>query len=636
MHHYSQNLWHNQANHAFTGGHMKHTIIAIIVVLLLSACAAPTPAPTATPVPPTSTPASTEYALTEYQTPEESTRVPINLITSEQTLYIENATDQYKGPDVNGSDFLISQDIEITLDITVGRLGGENDNSSTGILFCGYSSNGIAQTLNLTYQDGYWSVGYKNRWEATDFEFWSSFDSLRSPHQIFTIKFIDNGRKIEISNEESFKEELTLPQSNNTFFEGTEIVIARWQIGPFNSLTVKDFTGYGLLSEALSPQSSEEYPNEFSQLVEHYVDAYGGLVIVDERQMDATQLTQELLENTNIYSRVINVDGIDHTLLVVNDIPLAYMDNNGIWQEPTLKTMGDLVGLEIGTLLSPQYIDTTTFWRNEYHIGAICIDNGSLPKVNEEVDWDWNNTQLEIAAINDLKTTRLQAVLFGLDRPRWIDLNVTQDDLDYLVRLVVDYAKENQIDEIVVTNESTPYIDQWRNDFYWDHFGIDYIINAFTLAKELYPEAKLIFNDTGNHKSANMNTKTTKMIVNRLYEDGLIDYVGVEMHVDQDFNMPNKQDLIAVFNSYPVPVVITEFDANLNYVEGDAADREMDRITKIVFDGCLESEHCLSITTWGEKEPGWEGRTLLRDEQNKRKSAYYVAMQSMFLHLDVP
>jgi hypothetical protein len=133
-----------------------------------------------------------------------------------------------------------------------------------------------------------------------------------------------------------------------------------------------------------------------------------------------------------------------------------------------------------------------------------------------------------------------------------------------------------------------------------------------------------------------MNTKTTKMIVNRLYEDGLIDYVGVEMHVDQDFNMPNKQDLIAVFNSYPVPVVITEFDANLNYVEGDAADREMDRITKIVFDGCLESEHCLSITTWGEKEPGWEGRTLLRDEQNKRKSAYYVAMQSMFLHLDVP
>ncbi len=369
-------------------------------------------------------------------------------------------------------------------------------------------------------------------------------------------------------------------------------------------------------------------------VLEHYVYAYGGTITIENQTMNIDQLIQEVQDNLAAYTQVRKVDETIHTFLVVNDIPLAYLDNNKIWRETTLKTMGELVGLEIGTLLSPQYIHSTTVWEKEYHIGAICIDNGSIPKENEEVDWDWNNTQLNIAAINNLKTTRLQAVLFGLDRPRWIDQNVTQDDLDYIVRLVVDYAKEKQVDEIVVTNEATPYIDQWRNDFYWDHFGIDYIINAFTLAKELYPEAKLIFNDTANHKSANMNTKTTKMIVDHLYENGLIDYVGVEMHVDQDFNMPNKQDLIAVFNSYPVPVVITEFDADLNYVEGDAADREMDRITKIVFDGCLESEHCLSITTWGEKEPGWQNRSLLRDEQNERKSAYYVAMQSMFLHLD--
>ncbi len=499
----------------------------------------------------------------------------------------------------------------------------------------GYSTQGFVQILNLTYQNGYWYAGYKNDWEASDYELWSSFDSLRSPHQIFTIKILDHGKRMLISNEETFKKELIFPKSANVFFEDSEIVIAHWQIGPFNSIAVKEFSGYGLITEPTSPQVGETYQNELPQLVEHYAYAYGGLVTVDNRQMDAVQLTQELLENTDLYTHVIDVDGVDHTLLVVNDIPLAYMDQNGTWRESTLKTVGDLVGLEIGTLLSPQHIHSSTFGEKEYHIGAICTDPASVPKENETIDWSWNNWQLEIAKFNKLEKTRIQAALFPLEKPEWVDENVTQEDLDYMTRLVVNYAMKNQVDEIIVTNESTPYVDEWRNDFYWDHFGVGYIIRAFELARELYPEAKLIFNDTGNHMKGDQNTRTTKMIVDRLYEEGLIDYVGVEMHVDRDFYMPIKRDLIYVFNQYPVPVVITEFDADLNYLSDEKADREMDRITKIVFEGCLESNNCLSVTTWGESDKvGWNGRSLLRDEDNNRKTAYYVAMQSMFLHLD--
>lgn len=105
------------------------------------------------------------------------------------------------------------------------------------------------------------------------------------------------------------------------------------------------------------------------------------------------------------------------------------------------------------------------------------------------------------------------------------------------------------------------------------------------------------------------------------------------MHIDST-NIPNKQDLIDVFQSYPVPVVITEFDALLTDIPEAQRDSKFTEITKTVFDGCLESKVCLGITTWGNNDSvGWNGRTLLRDVENNRKQAYYVALQSMFEHI---
>jgi len=81
-------------------------------------------------------------------------------------------------------------------------------------------------------------------------------------------------------------------------------------------------------------------------------------------------------------------------------------------------------------------------------------------------------------------------------------------------------------------------------------------------------------------------------------------------------------------------VVITEFDVLLTNLSGQAKEDELNRITRTVFDACLESGECESITFWGENDSvGWGGRSTLRDEYNHRKQAYFVALKSMFEHL---
>jgi GH35 family endo-1,4-beta-xylanase len=148
----------------------------------------------------------------------------------------------------------------------------------------------------------------------------------------------------------------------------------------------------------------------------------------------------------------------------------------------------------------------------------------------------------------------------------------------------------------------------------------------------MFPEAKLIYNDTNNHMYGALGIETTKLIANALHEQGLIDYVGAEMHMPGD--IPNKEEIIEIFQSYPVPVVITEFDALLTEIPEDQKDARLNEITKTVFDACLESEVCHSITLWGESDSNsWGERSTLRDTENNRKQAYYIALQSMFEHI---
>jgi endo-1,4-beta-xylanase len=187
--------------------------------------------------------------------------------------------------------------------------------------------------------------------------------------------------------------------------------------------------------------------------------------------------------------------------------------------------------------------------------------------------------------------------------PQWINQgNFGRDQLIGLLRshvtALVSHFK-GKIHEWVVVNE--PYnLPPRPNDVFYNGIGMAYIDIAFQAARDADPSAVLIFNDFGNHTASGVNTRVTHEIVQRLKAKGLIDGVGLQMHLD-GAKPPAKEDVVATMKSYGVPVYVTELDVTLKDVPGtqEARFAAQAKVYAQMLEACLESGVCRSFTTWG-------------------------------------
>jgi endo-1,4-beta-xylanase len=184
--------------------------------------------------------------------------------------------------------------------------------------------------------------------------------------------------------------------------------------------------------------------------------------------------------------------------------------------------------------------------------------------------------------------------------PDWLAKgNFSREELaqilrDHLVQVISRYR--GRISQYVVAEDPYPAYEQ---DVFYPKFGYDYIDLAFQIARETDPSAVLIFNLLNNETSSGTMTPLTRQIVQRLKSKGLIDGVGVEMHLDANKSYA-KQDVIATMQSYGVPVYVTEIDVNLKDVPGTQEERyaKQAKIYGDMFAACLESGVCKSFSVW--------------------------------------
>jgi endo-1,4-beta-xylanase len=97
------------------------------------------------------------------------------------------------------------------------------------------------------------------------------------------------------------------------------------------------------------------------------------------------------------------------------------------------------------------------------------------------------------------------------------------------------------------------------NDWWYQQIGDEYLRIAFETARETDPTAILIYNQQRNETSAGDLYDLTRTDVDFLKSQGLVDVVGVEMHLGT--NRPSKTDVITAMQSYGIPVWVTEFDS---------------------------------------------------------------------------
>jgi GH35 family endo-1,4-beta-xylanase len=357
-------------------------------------------------------------------------------------------------------------------------------------------------------------------------------------------------------------------------------------------------------------------------------------------------LTYQVLTDENGNLCVVGDYNLDESLFpaqyrdLAGPIPLliAKQNENGGWgwRKSLLKNF-----YQIGGGLTPEVPQLA----DNYAFGALHVEYLSAGPSPNGLDW----ARTVFNSFKDkVPEFRFYHLVDPMGMSEWFrNNNISSDQvLGVLERVVRDTLNRlpEGVTSVIVVNEPYIAVDRENDPFYLATGNYDYILQAFRIARETKPEMLLIYNDSQNHslldrEETGYTASLTKNMVDWLNREGLIDAVGLQMHIRYG-NPPKKDDLIRTMRYYGVPVVITELDVDmreaghLSYAERL---QQQAKIYKTVIDACLESGVCENITFWGINDfHNWRGEQsmpTLFDKESRPKLAYYVVLSSLYAHL---
>lgn len=391
---------------------------------------------------------------------------------------------------------------------------------------------------------------------------------------------------------------------------------------------------------------------DLSKWIDDYVHAYGGKIVFNGVEMDTNQLADEIRKNSGEFVSEKTVNGIDYSLLVVNDIPLAIRQGSGKWQKVTIKILADWHGLKIGSFFGGNNTTDQDFQnilkiqKQEFNLGAIyqgmdcCVEN-------QRGIYTLDVTRY---LVKEAKKSNMVLVFHPLvwswEIPNWLrnteSIYLWRDSLKEYIQTVIPQITKGTRPIVVVVNE-------YKNpkDIIYQKLGADYLEMAYQEARTASPSAILIYNDYLNETTTGSRYRLTMDVVKTLSAKSLLDGVGLEMHLSGS-TPPSKADVILAMRSYGLPIYITEFDVNMRDVHGDTNTRLITQaqIYKSIVDACIESQVCKVIipfqigdkfSVW-ENDPKFDGYSknadpTIYDDHLRPKPAYYAIVQSLYEHV---
>ena len=313
-----------------------------------------------------------------------------------------------------------------------------------------------------------------------------------------------------------------------------------------------------------------------------------------------------------------------------------------------LRQCADRNQIEIGTYLNSQWFRDAK-WRelvaNEFNLAVVSSGFywSDIEKTRGQFNFAFADEQIAFARSKNMRIAGHALLLPASPYiPEWLaNGNFSREELAQLLRgFVVQVMSryKGQIHEYIVLEDPFPGD---RNDIFYPKFGYDYIDLLFQIARETDPSAVLIFNSGDNETSKGEMTPVTREIVQRLKTKGLIDGVGLEMHLDgmmhpERESKDTKADVIATMKSYGLPVYITEIDVGLKNVPGTPEERyaKQAQVYGDMFSACVETGMCKSFAVWGIGDKySWLERAspnadaTLYDDNLNPKPAYFAVRE---------
>ena len=211
---------------------------------------------------------------------------------------------------------------------------------------------------------------------------------------------------------------------------------------------------------------------------------------------------------------------------------------------------------------------------------------GSVERTRDNYDWATLDAAYNFAKENDF-VFRFHVLIWGNQQPSWIEDLPVEEQLEEITEWMDAVAERYpDVDYLEVVNE--PINDPPSgagNGNYIDALGgrgasgYDWIVTAFTMARERFPNAKLVINEY-NIVSSSSNANKYKRIIELLQAENLIDVIGVQAHAFSTTGSSTTiTDQLDKLGDTGLPIMVTEMDIDcLLYTSPSPRDRQKSRM----------------------------------------------------------
>jgi len=233
---------------------------------------------------------------------------------------------------------------------------------------------------------------------------------------------------------------------------------------------------------------------------------------------------------------------------------------------------------------------------------------GSVERTRDVMNWADLDKAYKLAKDNGFPF-KFHVLIWGNQQPEWIKTLPADEQLEEIEEWFEAIAtRYPDIDQIEVVNE--PLHDPpSKNDSGGGNYinalggasnsGWDWVINSFKLARDYFPNTKLMLNDFSIVNDGNATTKYIK-IINLLKNDSLIDFVGIQGHA---FSTTGSESTMKTnlkrLTDLGLPVYVTELD-----IDGPTDQKQLDEYKRI-FPIFWEDKGVYGITLWGFRSGMW-------------------------------
>ena len=313
------------------------------------------------------------------------------------------------------------------------------------------------------------------------------------------------------------------------------------------------------------------------------------------------------------------------------------------WSKAHLKDIASLHNILVGALINAaQEMDLnkkTGMFTDNFSVANIPYDTKDVPPNSMDRD-----TNYRLSRIANEKLDELMFFHLGWGASQHEVFPSKEEGVKF-VNDAIDSIAQKYGDKITIASIMNEIHPGYPGYSMWKMFGDEYLLDIYRHAREVLPNAKLIYNETYNYSKSHEGTyyPYTLQISKLLAKDNLIDAVGMQMHMAQNepsLNTPiNVDETVDVMRSFGLPVYVTELDVNQTYMKGSDQGKliqQSDWYEKVVR-SCVRSEVCKLINFWGQSDPwSWyiavnepNAKACIFDEIGAPKLAFYAVLRGL-------